>query len=93
MNPVAGTQDEEQISFPDFIHLVVHGPSELAEFITENQLEGQSLGLDTGMVDGKGQSKTWNSYWHHCGLCNPDFKPHFILHFDHALDDEKVSLM
>merc|ERR1712001_135936 len=81
---------EESVSFPEFIHLVVQGPVQLAEFIQENKLEGQSLGLDTGMVDGKGQSKKWDSYWRRCGLCHPHLKPHYILHFEHAVEDEKV---
>lgn len=82
--------DKDAVSFPDFVHLVVHGPTELAEFIMENQLEGQSLGIDTGMVDAKGESAKWDSYWHQCGLCHKDFKPHYVLHFDHPEEDEKV---
>lgn len=70
---------------------MVNGPKQLAEFIHENQLEGQSLGIDTGMVDAKGMSKKWDSYWHQCGLCNSAFNPHFVLHFEHAKEDEEVS--
>ena len=70
---------------------MVEGPKELADFISENKLHGESLGIDTGMVDSKGESAKWDSYWHQCGLCHPDFKPHYILHFDHQNQDEEVS--
>ena len=85
------TDISEEVTFPDFVQLIVNGPKELAEFIDQNQLEGQSLGIDTGMVDAKGQSAKWDSYWHRCGLCNPGFKPHYILHFEHYPQDEEVS--
>ena len=78
------------MTFPDFVNLIVNGPKELAEYIDQNQLEGQSLGIDTGMVDAKGQSAKWDSYWHRCGLCNPGFKPHYILHYEHYQQDEEV---
>ena len=83
---------KESVSFREFIELVVEGPRQLAEFIQENKLAGQSLGLDTGMVDGKGQSKAWDSLWHRCGLCHPNFRPHYILQFEHAAEDEQVIL-
>ena len=84
-------ESEEGMSFPDFIYVVLHGPVELAEYIQQNKLEGQSLGIDTGMVDGKGMSRAWAPYWHQCGLCNLQFRPHYILHFDHARDDSEVN--
>ena len=84
------TDVSEEVTFPDFVNLIVNGPKELAEFIDQNQLEGQSLGIDTGMVDAKGQSAKWDSYWHRCGLCNPGFKPHYILHYEHYQKDEEV---
>merc|ERR1739844_860707 len=83
-------ESEEGMSFPDFIYVVLHGPVELAEYIQQNKLEGRSLGIDTGMVDGKGMSRAWAPYWHQCGLCNLQFRPHYILHFDHARDDSEV---
>jgi len=84
------TDVSEEVTFPDFVNLIVNGPKELAEYIDQNQLEGQSLGIDTGMVDAKGQSAKWDSYWHRCGLCNPGFKPHYILHYEHYQKDEEV---
>ena len=63
----------------------------MADFISENKLHGESLGMDTGMVDGKGESSKWDSYWHQCGLCHPDFRPHYILDFEHAKEDQAVS--
>ena len=84
-------ESEEGMSFPDFIYVVLHGPIELAEYIQQNNLEGQSLSIDTGMVDGKGMSRAWAPYWHQCGLCNLQFRPHYILHFDHARDDSEVN--
>ena len=55
------------------------------------QVEGESLGIDTGMVDGEGQSRNWKPFWKHCGLCHPLFQPHFILHMDHIEEDKKVT--
>ena len=83
-------ESEESMSFPDFIYVVLHGPVELAEYIQQNKLDGQSLSIDTGMVDGKGMSRAWAPYWHQCGLCNLQFRPHYILHFDHAREDSEV---
>merc|ERR1712004_535562 len=84
------TDVSEEVTFPDFVNLIVSGPKELAEYIDQNQLEGQSLGIDTGMVDAKGESAKWDSYWHQCGLCNPEFRPHYILDFAHQKEDEAV---
>jgi len=83
-------ESEEGMSFENFIYVILHGPVELAEYIQQNHLEGQSLGIDTGMVDGKGMSRAWAPYWQQCGLCNLKFRPHYILHFDHAKDDQEV---
>jgi len=91
-DPSKGEVDEKAVSFSDFIHLVVQGPKELADFISENKLHGESLGMDTGMVDGKGESSKWDSYWHQCGLCHPDFRPHYILDFEHAKEDQAVLI-
>ena len=79
------------MTFGDFVHLIVQGPKELADFISENKISGESLGIDTGMVDAKGESAKWDSYWHQCGLCNPEFRPHYILDFAHQKEDEAVS--
>ena len=79
------------MSFPDFIYLVLEGPHELAEYIQKNRMSGESIGIDTGMVDGKGMSRKWAPFWHQCGLCHLDYRPHYILHFDHAQDDEEVK--
>ena len=43
------------------------------------------------MVDGKGISRKWAPYWHQCGLCSKGFRPHYILHFEHAQKDEEVK--
>ena len=53
IDPSKGEVDGESIKFADFVHLVVQGPKELADFISENKVSGESLGIDTGMVDGK----------------------------------------
>lgn len=89
-NPITDQEEGSDISFNDFIQLVVEGPIELSKFLEENQVEGESLGIDTGMVDGEGQSKHWKPYWKHCGICHPLFQPHFILHMDHVEEDKKV---
>jgi len=90
IDPSKGEVDEKSVSFSDFVHLVVQGPKELADFISENKVSGESLGIDTGVVDGKGESAKWHSYWHQCGLCHPDFRPHYILDFAHQKEDEAV---
>jgi len=90
IDPSKGEVDEKSVTFPDFVHLVVQGPKELADFISENKISGESLGIDTGMVDGKGESAKWDSYWHQCGLCNSEFRPHYILDFAHQNEDEAV---
>ena len=41
-------ESEEGMSFENFIYVILHGPVELAEYIQQNHLEGQSLGIDTG---------------------------------------------
>ena len=91
MDPAQGEVETKIVSFADFVHLVVQGPKELADFISENKLHGESLGIDTGMVDSKGESAKRDSYWHQCGLCHPDFRPHYILDFEHAKEDQAVS--
>jgi len=90
IDPSKGEVDEKSVTFADFVHLVVQGPKELADFISENKISGESLGIDTGMVDGKGESAKWDSYWHQCGLCNSEFRPHYILDFAHQNEDEAV---
>jgi len=89
-DPSKGEVDEKAVTFGDFINLVVQGPKELADFISENKIGGESLGIDTGMVDAKGESAKWDSYWHLCGLCNHEFRPHYILDFAHQKEDEAV---
>jgi len=90
IDPSKGEVDEKAVTFGDFVHLIVQGPKELADFISENKISGESLGIDTGMVDAKGESAKWDSYWHQCGLCNPEFRPHYILDFAHQKEDEAV---
>merc|ERR1711997_593960 len=46
-DPSLKSDVKESVSFREFIELVVEGPRQLAEFIQENKLAGQSLGLDT----------------------------------------------
>jgi len=92
LDPAQGEVDTKIVSFADFVHLVVAGPKELADFISENKLHGESLGIDTGMVDSKGESAKWDSYWHQCGICHPDFRPHYILDFEHAKEDQAVLI-
>ena len=86
----AGTGQHEGglLSFPDFIELVVNGAKQLAEFTMENG-DG-SMGFDTGVIDGEGQSKAWNSYWKECGICHKDYQPDYILHMETFEDDIRV---
>ena len=52
-----------------------------------------SAAIDTGMIDGvSGVSRSWNPYWRSCGICHPDFMPHFIIHLNHFKEDAAVSI-
>lgn len=84
-------QSKARFTFPQFVDIVVDGYTQLAEFMDKNRAQGQSLGLDTSLVDGKGTSKKWAPYWMLCSLCHPDFRPKYILNIDHFKDDIKVN--
>lgn len=88
----AHTNEEEggEISFQDFVDIILRGPIEYAEFLEENNLHGQSVAIDTGMIDGLGDSAAWDPYWKQCGVCNPLNQPHYILHLDHIKEDSVV---
>ncbi|TRY70004.1 hypothetical protein TCAL_07330 [Tigriopus californicus] len=88
----AHTNEEEggEITFQDFVDIILRGPMEYAEFLEENNLHGQSVAIDTGMIDGLGDSAAWDPYWKQCGVCNPLNQPHYILHLDHIKEDSKV---
>ena len=89
----AGTNQEEggEVSFPDFVDVLLNGHVDYANFLEENHLDGESVAVNTGMIDGEtGLSQSWNSYWRHCGLCNPDFSPQYILHLSHFKKDAQV---
>ncbi len=95
LNAVTGEETGGDISFADFVDVVLNGYLEFAEFLEENELSGHRAGsaaIDTGLIDGEsGASRAWNPYWRTCGVCNPDFLPHFILHLDHFKEDAKVT--
>ncbi len=78
------------MSFPDFVYVVLEGAIEYADFLEENDLDGQSVAIDTGSLDGRGLSRAWNPIWRHCSVCHPLFQPHLILHMDHFQEDSKV---
>ena len=80
------------MSFPDFVDLVVYGAREYQEFLEENGVAGESMAVDTGMIDGKGRSRAWSPYWKACGVCSPAHMPQFILHMDHFTEDAKVRI-
>ena len=44
-NPSTGENEADQMAFPDFVYLLVHGPMELAEYLSQNEVDGQSLGM------------------------------------------------
>ena len=55
-------------------------------------MQGQSLGIDTGMVDGLGLSFNWNPYWATCAVCHPHARPDLVLFADNGMEkDLKVS--
>lgn len=86
-NAISQEEEGGEISFPDFVDLLLNGPLEYAEFLEENGMEGTSAAIDTGLIDGLGVSNAWNPYWKQCGVCNPDMQPHYILHLDHYQQD------
>eukprot|EP00096_Caligus_rogercresseyi_P014779 TRINITY_DN7266_c0_g1_i1.p1 TRINITY_DN7266_c0_g1~~TRINITY_DN7266_c0_g1_i1.p1 ORF type:complete len:352 (-),score=26.77 TRINITY_DN7266_c0_g1_i1:283-1338(-) len=93
-NAETGTTTPAQMSFPDFIELVVHGPEILEQYRRKMQSsQGRGTGsatVDTGLVDGKGLSSHWASYWNQCGLCNPLFDPKYIIHLETLHEDFKI---
>jgi hypothetical protein len=89
----AGTGEYEggEVTFPEFIDIVLNGFQEYADFLEENDITpGQSSVIDTGMIDGDGTSMAWDPIWRQCAVCNPDFMPHYILHLDHFKEDSAV---
>ncbi len=104
-NAMTGEEEGGDVAFPEFVDLVLNGHIDFADFLEENGLGSSSSGsggggvgssssaaIDTGMIDGvSGTSRAWNPYWRSCGVCHPDFMPHFILHLDHFKEDSSVS--
>lgn len=91
-NPISGEEEGGEISWLDFIYIVLNGPVEYAEFLEQHEMESGSVAIDTGMIDGKGASKSWAPYWMQCGVCNPLSMPDFVLHLDHIKEDTKTML-
>lgn len=90
-NAATNTQESAEMSFPDFIYVVLEGAMEYAEFLQENSIEGESIAVDTGAIDGTtGVSKGWNPIWRQCSVCHPYFQPHYIMHMQHFTEDAKV---
>ena len=90
-NAATGQEEGGELTFPEFVDVVLGGHIEFAEFLEENEMTGESVAVDTGMIDGEGVSKAWNPAWRQCGVCHPDFQPHYILHMDHMKEDSKVE--
>ena len=89
-DPKLGKDVPAKAGFPEFVDVVTSGYEELAKFMDENKVHGQSLGLDTSMVDGVGVSSWWNPYWAACGVCNPQARPNIILDANHLDKDLPV---
>ena len=79
------------MGFVDFVDIIIFGSDEYNKFIEKHSKDGISLSLDTGMIDGKGQSNAWNPYWKQCGLCHPHFQPNYILDLTHIKEDVQVT--
>ncbi|XP_040565778.1 carbohydrate sulfotransferase 10 isoform X2 [Lepeophtheirus salmonis] len=90
INVVTKEKTPARMSFPDFIELVVKGPELMMEYKQQMAKKGQSLAADMGLIDGKGLSSLWNSYWNQCGLCHPLFDPEYIIHLETFKEDFKV---
>ena len=89
-NPTENAEEAAKITFADFVYLVLDGPMEYADFLEENELDGNSLAVDTGSIDGEGVSAAWNPVWRHCSVCHPHLQPQYILHMDHFKEDSQV---
>lgn len=85
-----GQQMPAELSFSYFLEIVTDGYLELAKYFDDNNLDGESVALNTGMVDGKGKSKAWQTYWNLCAVCNPIARPDYIMHMDTLNEDMKV---
>ena len=87
------TEIKAKASFKEWMHVVLNGYVELEEYLEKENMKGQSVNLNTEMLDGvSGISKNWNSYWRSCGVCHLHFKPDYILHMDHFDDDIRVII-
>ena len=89
-DPKAGKQIPAKTGFPEFVDIVTGGYEELAKYMDDNRMRGESLGLDTSMVDGTGISSSWNPYWAACAVCNPKARPNLILDPNHLDKDLPV---
>jgi len=87
-DPKANKQVPAKASFQDFVDIVNDGYTELQKFIDDNKLGGQSLGIDTGMVDGLGLSFNWNPYWATCAVCHPNARPDLVLFADNGMEKD-----
>ena len=59
-NPTENAEEPAKMTFADFVYLVLDGPMEYADFLEENEVDGNSLAVDTGSIDGEGVSAAWN---------------------------------
>ena len=90
LNALTNEVEGGDVEFLDFVYLLLEGPLEFANILEENDVVGESVALDTGLLDGLGTSVAWNPYWRQCGVCNPFLTPHYILHMDHYKEDAEV---
>ena len=90
-NPTEQAEEAAKMTFADFVYLVLDGPMEYADFLEENELDGNSLAVDTGSIDGEGVSAAWNPVWRHCSVCHPHLQPQYILHMDHFKEDSQAG--
>ena len=89
-NPTENVEEPAKMTFADFVYLVLDGPIEYAEFLEENDIDGTSVAIDTGSIDGEGVSAAWNPVWRHCSVCHPHLQPQYILHMDHFREDSQA---
>ena len=90
-NPTEQADEPAKMTFADFVYLVLDGPMEYADFVEENELDGNSMAVDTGSIDGEGVSAAWNPVWRHCSVCHPHLQPQYIMHMDHFRKDSQAS--
>ena len=91
LNPTENAEEPAKMTFADFVSLVLDGPIEYADFLEENDLQGSSVAVDTGSIDGEGVSAAWNPVWRQCSACHPHLQPQYILHMDHFREDSQAG--